>query len=95
LSYAWRLRYWASYELIVLEGVDDAAVDVPIATGFGAAPVVRSDSPTEDSPPLGNDCDVSELDVPEDAGEEPMDEMPLIGRIYHFGAPICLGSKRA
>ena len=43
------------------------------------------EAPTEDRPPFG-----SELDEP-----DVIEEMPLMGSIYHFAGPRCLGSKHA
>jgi hypothetical protein len=63
-------------------------------TAFGATPVASSEAPTEDRPPLGNEFVVSELDNPDDAGDEPMEDMPLMCPAYHFRARDSLGSKR-
>jgi hypothetical protein len=52
-------------------------------TGFGAAPVLSNDAPTDDKPPLG-----SELEEP-----DVIEEMPLMDPIYHLAGRKCLGSK--
>jgi hypothetical protein len=63
-----------------------------VGTGFGAAPVVSRDAPTDDNPPLGRELEPSELENADD-GDEPMGEMPLIYLDYHSAARSCLSSK--
>jgi hypothetical protein len=71
-------------------------VDVGALAGaaFGAAPLLSSEAPTEERPPLGNVFVVNELDKPDEAGDEPMEPMPLIALGYHSGDRYSLGSKR-
>ena len=54
----------------------DAGVDV--GTALGADPDAKSEAPTEERPPLGSVFVVKELDDPDDAGDEPMDPIPLM-----------------
>ena len=70
------MSVWNSvwYELCVLFAEAAAA-----GVGSGAAPVDCSEAPTEDNPPLGSEFVVSELDVPDEAADEPIEDMPLIG----------------
>jgi hypothetical protein len=63
-----------------------------VGTGFGAAPVVSSDAPTDESPPLGRELEPSELESAEDG--EPIEEMPLMALDYHFAARSCLPSEQ-
>jgi hypothetical protein len=66
----------------------DFDVDDVEATAFGAAPVVRSDCPTDESVDVVPEVDARLDDVPE------VGEMPLMVRLYHALSRPCLGRKR-
>jgi hypothetical protein len=75
VSCCWSVSYSVWYGVI-----EPAAAFAVRELGSGAVPVASSEAPTEERPPFGSELVVSELDVPDDAGDEPMEDMPLILR---------------
>jgi hypothetical protein len=65
-----------------------------VGTGFGACPVESKDAPTDESPPLGRELELNELDKPDETGDEPIEEMPLMALDYHPVARSCLASEQ-